>query len=291
MSTIDLLTRVNGVIKKYEKYDTDNIRGPEIASHDYFLRLYKSIEDDLNGALKKAAEAESEKNRAVIATLNADLRRTKAALRSELPKLHKLAAKKVKGVPPEEILTRPNMALALSARIEEVPDGVSVSKKKVAKGTPLEIKIDNYSPEDILRQGVKDHSVESKGFQEEFETRRKKQDEGFMAIEQGLNTLKDMAQDIGEELNKQEQLVDEADSKIDKAGSDLKSTNSRLKESLTAMRSSRNFCVDVTLLVIILGIAAYLYKFVPAFSWMLHPPLHLTHCCELELNFAVLKLD
>lgn len=57
------------------------------------------------------------------------------------------------------------------------------------------------------------------------------------------------------------------------------------------MRSSRNFCVDVTLLVIILGIAAYLYKFVPAFSWMLHPPLHLTHCCELELNFAVLKLD
>ncbi|XP_024379243.1 syntaxin-71 isoform X4 [Physcomitrium patens] len=234
MSTIDLLTRVNGVIKKYEKYDTDNIRGPEIASHDYFLRLYKSIEDDLNGALKKAAEAESEKNRAVIATLNADLRRTKAALRSELPKLHKLAAKKVKGVPPEEILTRPNMALALSARIEEVPDGVSVSKKKVAKGTPLEIKIDNYSPEDILRQGVKDHSVESKGFQEEFETRRKKQDEGFMAIEQGLNTLKDMAQDIGEELNKQEQLVDEADSKIDKAGSDLKSTNSRLKESLTA---------------------------------------------------------
>lgn len=52
MSTIDLLTRVNGVIKKYEKYDTDNIRGPEIASHDYFLRLYKSIEDDLNGALK-----------------------------------------------------------------------------------------------------------------------------------------------------------------------------------------------------------------------------------------------
>jgi hypothetical protein len=33
------------------------------------------------------------------------------------------------------------------------------------------------------------------------------------------------------------------------------------------MRSSRNFCIDVTLLVIILGIAAYLYKCVlPFFS-------------------------
>ena len=32
------------------------------------------------------------------------------------------------------------------------------------------------------------------------------------------------------------------------------------------MRSSRNFCVDIVLLVIILGIAAYLYKFVLPFS-------------------------
>ena len=53
MSTIDLLTRVNGIIKKYEKYDTDKPKeGPEIASHDHFLRLYRTIEDDLNDVLK-----------------------------------------------------------------------------------------------------------------------------------------------------------------------------------------------------------------------------------------------
>lgn len=49
---IDLFIWVNGVIKKYEKYDIDNIRGLEIVSYDYFLRFYKSIEDDLNGVLK-----------------------------------------------------------------------------------------------------------------------------------------------------------------------------------------------------------------------------------------------
>lgn len=53
MSTIDLLTRVNGIIKKYEKYDTDKPKeGPAIASHDHFLKLYRTIEDDLNDILK-----------------------------------------------------------------------------------------------------------------------------------------------------------------------------------------------------------------------------------------------
>jgi hypothetical protein len=47
----------------------------------------------------------------------------------------------------EEILARPNMALALAARIEEVPEGATaIRKKKVTKGQPLEIRIDNYSP-------------------------------------------------------------------------------------------------------------------------------------------------
>lgn len=54
--------------------------------------------------------------------------------------------RQVKGVKSEEILTRPNMAMALAARIEEVPDSVTAARKKnVARGQPLEIRIDNYS--------------------------------------------------------------------------------------------------------------------------------------------------
>lgn len=49
-----------------------------------------------------------------------------------------------------DILNRPNLAAALAAKIEEVPDGVTVSRKKnAAKGPPLEIKIDNYSPGEL----------------------------------------------------------------------------------------------------------------------------------------------
>jgi len=53
----------------------------------------------------------------------------------------------VKGVKAEDIVNRPNLAVVLAARIEEVPDGVNVSRKRnnATKGSPLEIKIDNYN--------------------------------------------------------------------------------------------------------------------------------------------------
>jgi SYP7 family syntaxin len=123
------------------------------------------------------------------------------------------------------------------------------------------------------------------------------QDEGLDVIAAGLTTLKDMAGDINEvrllwhiffyttedmlqaasrgcpiqmdaklswldnlqELNKQMPLIDEVDTKVDKAAADLKNTNVKLKETLIKMRSNRNFCVDIILIVIILGIGGYLY--------------------------------
>ncbi|KAL7181339.1 hypothetical protein ACSBR1_040260 [Camellia fascicularis] len=47
---------------------------------------------------------------------------------------------------------------------------------------------------------------------------------------------------------------------VDNAASDLKNTNVRLKDIVNQLRSSQNFCIDIILLCIIFGIAAYLYK-------------------------------
>lgn len=54
-------------------------------------------------------------------------------------------------------------------------------------------------------------------------------------------------------------LIDEVDTKVDRAAADLKNTNIRLKETLTKMRSNRNFCIDLILIVLILGIGGTLY--------------------------------
>ena len=46
---------------------------------------------------------------------------------------------------------------------------------------------------------------------------------------------------------------------MDKAVKDLKTNNLKLKGLVTSMRSGRNFCIDVTLICVLLGIGLYLF--------------------------------
>nr|CAB3464523.1 unnamed protein product [Digitaria exilis] len=192
MTVIDILTRVDAICQKYDKYDVDKLNGANVAGDDPFARLYASVDAEINQCVEKAETAKQEKNRAAVVALNAEIRRTKAKLLEEdLPKLQRLAVKKVAALVP-----------ALS---------------------PLS-------------------------------------DEGLDVIGEGLETLKNMASDMNEELDRQVPLMDEMDDKVDRANADLKNTNVRLKETVLQLRSSRNFCIDIILLCVILGIAAYLYK-------------------------------
>eukprot|EP00249_Psilotum_nudum_P007000 c20233_g1_i1 orf=404-1216(-) len=266
MSVIDILTRVDGICKKYEKYDLEKQKELQISGNDSFLKLYAAFAAEVDACAQKADDASIEKNRAVVATLNAEIRRAKVELRNELPKLEKLAHRKVKGLTKDELAARPDLVLALSAKIEAIPDGATMGAKKAgawggtATGNRMEIKIDSVNPDDIMRPEQYEHTEESKGFRQEYEMRKAKQDQGLETISEGLMTLKNMAEDINEELDRQVPLMDEIDTKVEKATSELRNTNVRLKDTVTKLRSSRNFCIDIILLCVILGIAAYLYN-------------------------------
>lgn len=47
---------------------------------------------------------------------------------------------------------------------------------------------------------------------------------------------------------------------MDRVASQLRNNNQRLKGIVTKMRSSRNFCLDIILICLLLGIGAYLYS-------------------------------
>uniref|UniRef100_A0A0C9RQ09 TSA: Wollemia nobilis Ref_Wollemi_Transcript_26411_1226 transcribed RNA sequence n=1 Tax=Wollemia nobilis TaxID=56998 RepID=A0A0C9RQ09_9CONI len=261
MSVIDILTRVDAICNKYERYDVEKQRGNQISGSDAFVRLYSVVESDVEAAMQKANDAANEKNRAQVATLNAEIRRTKGRLHEEMPKLQKLAQKKVKGLSAEEIAARSDLVLALADKIDSIPDGTMSNTKRVAAKTSTtrtEIKLDQ-SPGGMHTEYY-EQTGESNQFRQDFEMRKAKQDQGLDMISEGLDTLKNMAADINEELDRQVPLMDEIDTKVDKATSDLKNTNVRLKDTVTKLRSSRNFCIDIILLCIILGIAAYLYN-------------------------------
>ncbi|KAI4322242.1 hypothetical protein L6164_021953 [Bauhinia variegata] len=264
MSVLDLIFRVDSICQKYEKYDIDKQRELNAYGDDAFARLYATVDNAIQAALSKSEAASKEKNRAAAVALNAEVRRIKGRLMDEVPKLRKLVKKKVKGLTDEDIAIRNEMVLSLPERIQTIPDGTAAAANESggwsATGSHQQIKFDSTGPVGDLDSEFFQQSEESSQFRHEYEMRKMKQDEGLDIISEGLDTLKNLTQDMNEELDRQVPLMDEIDTKVDKATSDIRNTNVRLKKTITELRSSRNFCIDIILLCVLLGIASYLYN-------------------------------
>lgn len=52
MSVIDILTRVDAICKKYDKYDFDKQKDLNVSGDDAFARLYTAVEADIDAALQ-----------------------------------------------------------------------------------------------------------------------------------------------------------------------------------------------------------------------------------------------
>ncbi|GAB4861694.1 Syntaxin-71 [Ancistrocladus abbreviatus] len=80
---------------------------------------------------RRRRPASVEKNRAAAGAMYAEIRRTKSRLFGELPKLQRLAVKKVRGLSKEELEARTDLVAALKDRIESVPDGTAGGSKPI----------------------------------------------------------------------------------------------------------------------------------------------------------------
>ena len=48
MTVIDILTRVDAICQKYDKYDVEKLNGANVAGEDPFARLYGSVDAEIS---------------------------------------------------------------------------------------------------------------------------------------------------------------------------------------------------------------------------------------------------
>ena len=56
MSVIDILTRVDAICQKYDKYDVDKQKDQNVSGDDAFARLYASVEADIESCLQVCSD-------------------------------------------------------------------------------------------------------------------------------------------------------------------------------------------------------------------------------------------
>jgi len=79
-------------------------------------------------------------------------------------------------------------------------------------------------------------------------------------VGQGVATLKDMANEMGKEIELQTVKLAEIDHEVDKTNSQLNELNVQMKKLLISVRSADRFIIDFILLVVFLAILGFIYN-------------------------------
>ncbi|WIA07935.1 hypothetical protein OEZ85_007413 [Tetradesmus obliquus] len=264
MSLFDLQQRTDAILKKYEKYDAPMGKRRETKGDDPYQEEYDLIMSQVDDLNKQAEEVAAEKNRAIVAARNADIRKAKQSLLTDGIQALQKQKKKGKKVNKAVIEERDKQIQQLIEKIFSVPDGIGGNRRPNKPGVGLQlakgaaITIGPIDPQQVNPMYYK-QTDETAKFEQEWQYAKVRQDAQLERIEKGVSTLGDMARGMQEELDKQNPVIDDIDSQINKVTGQLKSNNARLTGLVTQMRSKRNFCIDIVLVCILLGIGAYIF--------------------------------
>lgn len=264
-----LRARYEAYLPKQETHAQVEAKIAKMKGTEAFAAMLGGAETILDELQEKAAAVKSERNRAAVATLNAEVRRGKNYLRGEIPKLRKAARTKAAGTTEQDAVAMLEIVDDFETRVEAVADGVTrglpPQKRKPAGGYGGPAATINISgdPGSSTNPFVNmEQSESSEAFRQEFEARKAKQDQGLDVISRGLGVLKDIGGEMTEEMRRQQPITDAIEDKLDSVNAEIRTANARLKDTLTKMRSSRKFCVDCMLICVILGVALSVYKLV-----------------------------
>jgi chromosome segregation ATPase len=95
---------------------------------------------------------------------------------------------------------------------------------------------------------------------DEWKSEIKKQDEILLDVGKDIKKLKINAKEISKSIDLNEKMIKKTQNHADKTDVDMKRSNKQLKDILEKVGGPTNFCVDVVLVCVCLGLCAVLYN-------------------------------
>jgi len=95
---------------------------------------------------------------------------------------------------------------------------------------------------------------------EQIQVKDKEIDKALDNVGRGVDMLKELAIQAGQEAKAQTALLDRLENQMEDVGDKLVSVNDQLKTTLEAVRSSDKLCMDILCILIMLGLIYVLYK-------------------------------
>lgn len=146
--------------------------------------------------------------------------------------------------------------LFIKNRYDGVPFEAEEYKDNVAQIDQLDqIILKQSGPERELYQEEKDKM-------DEWDERKKQQDNALRNIHKDIKGLKVDAKDIGKEINNVGKAIKDTQKKAEETNQKLETSNKKLKDMLEKIRGSDKICLDIVLICICLGLAAVLYNLI-----------------------------
>lgn len=258
----DLLCRTDHLLGKYQKYDNPlaSLSGAHRDSGD-FEEEVRLLESEIRDLAKQAEDVAELKNRATVAAKNAEIRRAKnRILQTRLPEVQK-KVRKGKSVTPAIITERTNTVAALGDATRAIPDGIRVVAHADVAPSRSSAFRHLEGPASIKEEAYR-HTDSTRRFEEEWEASKQRQDEALNRIERGVGVLGNLARDMRQEVDLQNPVLDAMDEQLDRVKGEIKTRNQQMRAVLKRMGARTNICMDLTLIVILLALAAYIYALV-----------------------------
>lgn len=232
------------------------------ANMDDFTRLRKKIAGDIREAKELIHERnvtnQSGESDAVAAKQNNDIRMKFKDIRGDIDQLAKLQRKRQKKVDNQKEPSEEDVdACKMEAEVVEYAKQHMKELERMERfGDDLEqagLFQDDDDVEPTVHGGIPD--IDDPQFQALIQG-DKELDQDLDEILEALKNVRQIAEAMNEELKVQEELVNKVDDSMEKVEERLTTVNASLKKVLKKVRGPRQFCCDICLCCVILGVGA-----------------------------------